>query len=139
MQTSNQRGIRPRKPAAAPYSQAAARLIEQVQAEAREQLLKELSAKDTIIVLQGFDVETKHVMAGSNAITIRDSKGNHLRLYRHHVEPDTWRGEIYMQGHWHPARWYGHQTLVDASGTAWDREISVHVCDDFGNLVPVAA
>lgn len=142
MQTSTQRPARTRKPAttapaATPFSQAAAKLIAQVQAEAREQLLKELSAKDGITVLHGFDAETKHVMANGNSITICDDSGNKLHIQRSHQEPEGWRGHSYMTGYWHPARWYGDQTMVDASGVGWARDIGIFVCDDFGNLVAV--
>jgi hypothetical protein len=125
------------KQAAAPFSPAAANLIAQVQAEAREQLLNELSAKDTIVVLHGFDAETKRVRVDGSSINIRDAKGNYVGLHRHHGEPASWVGKDYMAGHWHPSRWYGRQTLVDASGTEWVREFNPHVCDDFGNLVEV--
>ena len=138
MTTTTRRQARPHKPAAAPFSPAASKLNELIQSEARAKVLEDLSAKDTIIVLHGFDAETKRVQADGCVITIFDSKGNHLRLQRHHVEPEAWRGHSCMAGHWHPARWYGQQTLVDASGNAWERELNVHVCDDFGNLVEVA-
>lgn len=127
------------KPAAAPFSQAASKLIKQIQSEACAKLLKDLSAKDTIIVLHSFDAQTKRVRANGTLISIRDSRGNELEMYRHHQEPDGWRGKDYMAGYWHPARWYGHQTLLDARGNAWRHELKVHVCDDFGNLVEVAA
>jgi hypothetical protein len=127
------------KPAAAPFSPAAAKLIAQVQAEARAQLLTELSAKDTIVVLHGFDAETRRVQADGSRISISDKSGNQLTMHRNHLEPESWRSSSHMAGHWHPARWYGHQTLVDASGTAWDRQLNIHVCDDFGSLVEVAA
>ena len=76
MQTVTNRQSRARKQTTAPFSTAAARLIEQIQAEARAQLLAELSAKDTITVLHGFDAETKTVYAGNTRIEIRDAKGN---------------------------------------------------------------
>lgn len=135
MQTTLQRPSRARKPAAAPFGPAVARLIQQVQAEAREQLLADLSAGDTITVLHGFDAATKRVRADGNSINISDTKGNAVRLHRHHDEPENWRGKDYMAGYWHPARWYGRQTLVDASGIEWERDFKPLVCDDFGNLV----
>lgn len=139
MPTTTQRPSRARKPAAAPaYSPAAVRLIEQIQAEAREKLLQELSTKDAIIVLHGFDPESRRLGGDGTYISIRDFKGNCLSLYRHHTEPDSWRSYAHMEGHWHPARWYGNQTLVDANGNLWERSFNVHVCDDFGNLVEVA-
>lgn len=127
------------KPAAAPFSPAAAKLIAQVQAEAREQLLNELSAKDAIVVLHGFDDATKRVRADGSNITIIDHRGNELTMHRNHQEPESWRGQEYMEGLWHPAWWYGSQKLMDASGNAWVRALNNHVCDDFGNLVEVSA
>lgn len=134
--------IRPsqaRKQAAAPFSTAAAKLIEQIQAEARAQLLAELSAKDTITVLHGFDAETKTIYAGNTRIEITDAKGNAVFIRRHHTEPDVWRDSPHMAGYWHPARWYGDQTFVDINGAQWERKLHPMVCNDFGNLVEVAA
>jgi hypothetical protein len=126
-----------RKSAAAPFSPAAAKLIAQVQADAREQLLNDLSAKDAIVVLHGFDAETKRVRVNGSSINIRDDKGNYVSLQRLYQEPASWVGKDYMAGYWNPSLWYGHQTLVDASGTQWSHEFNPHVCDDFGNLVEV--
>lgn len=139
MQTTATRPSRARQPAAAQVSPIAAKLIQQIQSEARAALLAELSAKDTIIVLHGFDAETKRVRVSADTLRIRDDKGNACEMYRTRTEPESWRNNIYMQGHWHPARWYGSQTLVDASGNEWRRDLAPHVCDDFGNLVQVAA
>ncbi len=60
-------------------------------------------------------------------------------MYRHYTEPEGWIGREHMAGYWHPARWYGNQTLVDANGQAWQRSLGVMVCNDFGQLVQVAA
>lgn len=138
MQTATKRPSRAHKPAAAPFSAAAARLIEQIQAEAREQLLTDLSAKDAIIVLHGFDASTKTLQADADRIEISDLKGNQVEVFRRYEEPLTWRGSAHMNGYWHPARWYGTQRFVDANGLAWSRDQLVYVCDDFGNLVEIA-
>ena len=139
MQTTTQRPSRARKPAAAPFSPATARLIQQVQAEAREQLLADLSAGDTITVLHGFDPSTKRVRVDGTRLNISDDKGNYANFYRHHVEPESWRGHTHMVGYWHPSYWYGRHSMMDASGSAWGREFDPLVCDDFGNLVAVPA
>lgn len=139
MQTTTTRPPRARKQAAAPFSTAAAKLIEQIQAEARAQLLTELSAKDAITVLHGFDTETKYIRATGDAIRISDAKGNFLNLHRHYTEPEAWRDNTYMAGHWHPARWYGNQTMTDANGVRWERSFEPLVCNDFGDLVELAA
>lgn len=139
MQTTTRRPARAHKPDAAPFSTAAAKLIEQLQAETRAQLLADLSTKDAIIVLHGFDPETRRVQASGNHITVHDAKGNCVELYRNHTEPESWRDSPHMAGYWHPSHWYGQQTMVDASGAAWRRELTPMVCDDFGNLVEVAA
>ncbi len=138
-QTTVTRPSRARKPATAPFSATAARLIEQIQAEAREQLLTDLSAKDAIIVLHGFDAKTKSVRMDGDHINVRDGSGNSVHLHRNYKEPESWRAHDYMQGHWHPSRWYGDQTLVDANGTKWQHSFDPLVCDDFGNLVQVPA
>lgn len=139
MQTTTHRPPRARKQPAAPFSATAAKLIEQIQAEARATLLAELSAKDAITVLHGFDADTKRIYGGNARIDIGDAKGNSVFLYRSHTEPESWRGHASMAGHWHPARWYGSQTLVDINGTQWIREFRPMVCNDFGDLVEVAA
>ncbi|MEN9375988.1 MAG: hypothetical protein RL710_1145 [Pseudomonadota bacterium] len=139
MQTTTTRPPRARKQTAAPISTAAARMIEQIQAEARAQLLVELSAKDVITVLHGFDAETKRIRSNGQRIGISDAKGNELTLYKHNTEPEQWRGHAHMAGYWHPARWYGHQQLTDANGVKWRREFEPLVCNDFGDLVEVPA
>lgn len=139
MQTTTTRPSRARKQPAAPFSTAAAKLIEQIQAEARATLLAELSAKDAITVLHGFDAETKYVRATADKIHISDAKGNSLSMYRHHIEPEDWRGKSYMAGYWHPARWYGNQAMTDANGVHWERSFNPMVCNDFGDLVELAA
>lgn len=139
MQTTTTRPSRARKQAAAPFSIAAAKLIEQIQAEARATLLAELSAKDAITVLHGFDAETKYVHCGHTCIDISDAKGNTLTLYRCHIEPESWREASSMAGYWHPARWYGNQTMTDANGVQWNRVFEPLVCNDFGDLVELPA
>ena len=139
MQTTTTRPSRARKQAAAPFSTAAAKLIEQIQAEARATLLAELSAKDAITVLHGFDADSKYINAGHTRIRISDAKGNEAYMHRHHIEPNEWRGAPHMAGHWHPARWYGNQTMTDANGVRWERGFNPMVCNDFGDLVEVAA
>lgn len=120
-----------------PLSKAAARLIAQVQSEAREQLLNELSAKDSIFFLHGFGADTKRVRADGNRFTISDNHMNGVEMYRDHHEPAGWVGKAHMKGYWNPSRWFGRQTLVDISGNEWTRQLGPHVCDDFGNLVVV--
>lgn len=120
-------------------SKKAARLIEQIQADARSQVLVDLSANDSITVLHGFDADTKRVRVDGVRIEITDSKGNETIFYRHHIEPDVWRGKDYMAGHWQPYRWYGHRTLTEVNGTEWRTELAPMVCSDFGDLVEVAA
>lgn len=139
MTATTQRPPRARKPATAPFSPAAAKLIQQIQAEAREQLLVELSAKDSIIVLHGFEPETKRVRVTGDEISLSDDKGNNIDMYREREEPEAWRTCAWMQGRWHPSYWYGNQTRVDANGVHWTSYFATHVCDDFGNLVQVAA
>lgn len=138
MHTSIQRSTRTRKPAAAALSATAAKLIEQIQAEARDKLLTELSAENAIVVLHGFDADTKVVDTNTSRIEIYDRKGNSISLYRCYQEPESWRKNENMVGYWSPARWYGNQTMVDGTGAKWMRDLGVHICDDFGNLVQVA-
>lgn len=139
MQTATtQRAVKARTKAAAPFSATAAKLIQQVQAEAREQLLAELSAKDTVVVLQGYDAATKHVRCNGYMLRIDDGKGNTLTMYRRHTYPESWSDAPHMREYWHPARWNGTETFVDVQGRKWDRDTGYMVCDDFGQLVQVA-
>lgn len=142
MQTITQRGKRtskPSQPAEAPFSRTAARLIQQVQAEAQAALLEQLSAGHGVTVLQPLDAETTRVSISGDAIEIHDAQGGTVEIYRRRFEPESWRGLSYMAGKWHPARWSGQQTLVDGKGRRWSRDLGDMVCDDFGNLVEVAA
>lgn len=139
MQTATtQRAVKARKKAAAPFSAAAAKLIEQVQAEAREQLLTELSAKDAVIVLHGLDPATKTVRCYGATISLGDAKGNTIRLSRRYQIPDSWLDQPHMEGVFHPAHWSVTKVFVDSSGHEWSSFIDCLVCDDFGNLVEVA-
>lgn len=133
------RSTRPAHSQDTPFSPVAARLIEQIQAEARATLLAELSAKDGVIVLHPVDPETKRVRFDLEGdVTIRDQRGTVINLMRRREQPESWRDSPTMQGKWHPSHWGGHQTLVDAQGRDWLRGFEVMVIDDFGNLVEVA-
>lgn len=124
------------QPSATPFSRTAAKLIEQIQAEARAALLEELSSKDAIVVLHPVDAESKHVRFDLEGdITIRDQRGTVIHLSRRREEPESWRDSPHMAGKWHPSHWLGHQTLVDASGRNWLNSFETMVMDDFGNLV----
>jgi hypothetical protein len=136
------RPTRAHKPAAStanPFSASAAKLIKQIQAEAREALLAELSAKDAITVLHGFDDVTKQATVTSEHLDVIDVIGNSVHLKRRHVIPDSWRDQPHMLEYWRPDFWRGELTFVDARGRKWVRELAPMVCDDFGNLVEVAA
>jgi len=139
MQTATtQRAVKARTKAPAPFSATAAKLITQIQAEAREQLLAELSAKDAIVVLHGFDAETKRSWFDGNRLHVRDERGNHINMWRRHVMPEHWRNDPWLYKSFSPAHWQGSKMFVDASGKHWETFIGNHVCDDFGNLVQVA-
>lgn len=124
--------------AAAPFSPTAAKLIEQIQADARAALLVELSAKDGVIVLHGLEPETRRVSVDGDDIQITDARGSSIELWRRRFEPESWKGCSYMAGVWHPANWDGMRTLVDGAGNKWSSHLPTMVCDDFGNLVEVA-
>jgi hypothetical protein len=124
VQTTTPRLTKGRKQASTPFSPTAVRLIEQIQADAQAKLLEDLSAKDSIIVLHGFDTDTKRVRASADSIVIGDYKGNYIFVSRCYVEP---------------AKWFGGQTMIDATGKKWQHKFATMVCDDFGNLVQVAA
>lgn len=125
---------------AAPFSPTAARLIDQIRAEARASLLEELSAKDAIVVLQPVDHESKLVRFHLDGhLTIRDERGTAIYLSQRREEPECWRTAACMAGKWHPSHWHGHQTLIDAAGREWMNSFEDFVIDDFGNLVEVQA
>jgi hypothetical protein len=138
VQTTTPRLTKGRKQAAIPFSPTAAKLIGQIQAEARQKLLDDLSAKDAIIVLHGFDASSKYVYASGNVLQVRDDNGNCISMRRRHVIPESWVGDATMEKHWAPFRWSGEEVQMDAAGRKWVRDIGIHVCDDFGNLVQVA-
>ena len=89
MSTATRRAPRAHNASALPFSAAAAKLIEQIQADARAQLLADLSAKDAITVLHGFDQETKRVRTDGDSIEIFDAKGSTVSRYRRRHEPDN--------------------------------------------------
>jgi hypothetical protein len=137
VQTSTQRPPRARKQPAAPLSTTASKLIEQIQADARAALLADLSAKDVIIFLHGFDADTKQVRATSEVIEIEDGIGNNIYVSRRRTEPESWRGCSHMAGAWNPSYWYGDHRCIDSNGIQWERNLGTLVCNDFGDLVAV--
>jgi hypothetical protein len=138
LQTTTQSPPRARKQATAPFSTAAAKLIEQIQTEARAQLLADLSAKDAVTVLHGFDAASRLLEFYAESVWITDKHGNQLRMHRNRMLPESWADSPSMRANWNPSHWIGYQTLIDTNGNAWERSIPAHVCDDFGNLVQVA-
>ena len=128
------------QPSAAPFSRTAAKLIEQIQADARATLLEELSAKDAIVVLHPVDHESKLVRFHLDGhLTIRDQRGTVIYLSQRREEPECWRNSSCMAGKWHPSHWHGHQILIDAAGREWMNSFEDFVIDDFGTLVEVPA
>lgn len=122
---------------ASPFSPVAARLIAQIQAEARAALLAELSAKDSIVVLHppGQNKRVRFDVDGDLSVT--DDRGS-VNCWRRRTEPDGWRNSESMQGHWHPAYWFGNMTIKDANGRLWTHHLNRMVIDDFGTLAEVS-
>lgn len=120
------------QPATAPFSRTAAKLIEQIQADARAALLEELSAKDGITVLHTLDAATRRLVHEGRRYSVNDSRGAEFSAHRDHVRNDTFWAS------WHPAHWLVSVTLVDGTGADWYRLLGTFVCDDFGNLVEVS-
>jgi hypothetical protein len=116
---------------ATPFSNTAARLIAQIQAEARAALLKELSAKDGVIVLHPLDVATRRVRHTGRTCEVTDGRGTEYYAFRQHL-PDA-------NSQRHPSHWIASVRLVDGAGRDWNHHIGTLVCDDFGNLVEVSA
>lgn len=128
-----------REAQATPYSRTAAKLIEQLQAEAQAATLQALSAKDGIAFLRPLDRETLRVSVWGDEITLRDDTKAEVCIHRKREEPESWRAAPHMRGYWHPSRWFGRITSVDNNGNQWSRNLNPMVCDDFGNLVEVQA
>lgn len=133
MPTTTQRPSRARKPAAAPvHSPAAARLIELIQAEAREKLLAELSAKDDVVILLDhtspqIEFDDRHGAYYLHAL------GKHYAIALYRGRPDAASEHPQADG-----VWWGTEARIDVNGREWSRRIGGLVCDDFGNLVEVA-
>lgn len=125
-----------RTPKAAPaFSAAVAKLIEQLQAEAREATLQSLSAKDGITVLHDLDPESKRAEFYGDELTVSDRRGSNISLCQRRFIPESWAAAPCMAGYWHPSHWEGSTTLVDGAGRRWNGPSTRYVCDDFGNLV----
>lgn len=137
MQTPTKRPARASKLATAPFSATAAKLIEQLQAEAYARLLVDLSAKDAVVVLHPIDTASKCIYFYSDSLTIEDEKGNSVWMQRRRILPESWANSPSLRARWHPAYWTGVHVLVDINGHEWQRNLKEHVCDDFGNLVQV--
>lgn len=116
---------------ASPFSPVAARLIEQIQAEARAALLEELSAKDAIVVLHPIDAATRRVSHTGQRIEVSDERGAEYYSFRRHIPEDN--------SNTHPAHWLACIRLVDGQGRKWYSHPGPLVCDDFGTLVEVSA
>lgn len=135
MNATTRRPVRASKPptAAGAFSPAAAKLIEQIQAEARAQVLADLSAKDDVVLLLEHDkleVEFDDRLGAYYLHTKR--KGFAITLYR--GRPDATAQYPQSDG-----VWWGTEDRSDAHGVVWTRRIDGLVCNDFGDLVQVAA
>jgi hypothetical protein len=126
-----------RRTTPAPVSATVAKLVAQIHAEAEAATLEALSAKDGITVLQPLDCKNADLDVNGDHIVLRGADGGQLRYYRRHEEPEKWRHDAHMRGHWHPAYWNVYITRVDGNGQAWDAHPGRHVMDDFGGLVCV--
>lgn len=119
------------QPSATPFSRTAAKLIEQIRAEARASLLEELSAKDAIVVLHPVDAATRRISHTGQRIEVSDERGAEYYSFRRHIPEDN--------SNTHPAHWLACIRLVDGQGRKWYSHPGPLVCDDFGNLVEVPA
>ena len=119
---------------ALPVSPTVAKLLAQIHAEAEAQTLAALSAKDGFVVLQPVSAEGKKVRFSTYCymFTVRSANGAEVAMYRDHTNE-------HGSNDWHPARWWGSETLLDAQGREWRRSLPNYVMDDFGNLVEVPA
>jgi len=124
---------RQRTPAPA-VSPTVAKLLAQIHAEAEAQTLAALSAKDGFVVLQPVSADGKRVRYSSftYGYTVSSSNGAEVAMYRDHIN-------VHNSNSWHPAHWWGSESLVDGQGREWHRSLAKHVMDDFGNLVEVPA
>lgn len=126
-----------RRATPAPVSATVAKLIAQIRAEAEAATLEALSAKDGVTVLQPIDRRKAYFDISDDHIVLRGADGGQVRFYRRHEEPETWRQDASMRGHWHPAYWNVYVSRVDGNGQVWDAHPGRHVMDDFGGLVCV--
>lgn len=84
------------------------------------------------ITLPAAPAPTRHSfrdMSFACSLTMRNARGDEIRLQREHRPDTTDRQGI----------WYGSESRVDSAGREWEASLPRHVIDDFGNLVAVPA
>lgn len=123
-----------RQRAQAQVSPTVAKLLAQIHAEAEAQILAALSAKDGFVVLQAMasDGDKPMFRTFGAGYIVESDNGAIVRVYRNHTN-------AHNSPYWHPAHFWGSETLIDAQGREWTRRFCDHVIDDFGNLVEVPA
>ena len=114
------------------FSTAAAALLKQLQADTRSLLLADLSIKDNVVIL------LEHT---NTKIEFDDLHGSYYLHANSSYAICLYRGRPDATSKY-PNRdsvWWGHESRTDALGITWDRHIRGLVCNDFGDLVQVAA
>lgn len=121
------------KPAAIPFSAAAAKLIEQLQDEARAQVLSDLSTQENVVLLlEHTNVKVEFDDLNSAYYLHAKSESYAITLYR--GRPDATAKYPQTDG-----VWWGNESRADIHGVIWQRKCRGLVCNDFGDLVQVAA
>lgn len=122
----------------APVSKTVQRLLAQIHAEAEAATLAALSAKGGIVTLQDADHASAYVYHYKDGdYDYKDKTGYRLELRRMLFEPECWRNQPHMKGHWRPGQWNVTETRIDGQGRCWKCELGPHITDDFGMLVPI--
>lgn len=109
------------------------KLLSQVQAEAQQALLDELSAKDGVTVLQPLNLAGTSPPPVSDGLIWYGRDGSQISLYRRRQFPESW-GD-WMCPHWHPSYIDVSVTQRDGQGRKWQCSLGNHITDDFGTLV----
>lgn len=133
MSTTTRRAPRAHKASALPFSATAAKLIEQIQAEARAKLLEDLSAKDDVVLLLEHANKAVEFDDYRSAYYIHTPSNSYaISLYR--GRPDASDKHPHQDG-----VWWGSESRLDSHGVEWSRRMGRYICNDFGDLVEVAA
>ena len=124
----------PSRLTAAPVSPEVAKLLHKLQGQIIEEASTYAPAPGEVVLAALGKVNVDFFSVGSTvAMEITGERGARAVLYRYYQPRADDRSGF------KPGTWWGNEFRCDATGEAWSHTLRPLVCNDFGDLVKVAA